>query len=236
MIDIHNHGLFEVDDGASSKEEAIQMLRDAVEQGITAIVLTPHYRHGMFKYQTELVDAHFAELKKEAEKIGIELFLGCEYHVNSRIIEYLQQGRCHSMADGKYVLTEYSYETEYAYIVEWTRILLRNGYIPIIAHAERYECIFKQPRRIEELIRFGAVVQLNADSVIGKIGFRLKHFCLKVLKDNYESIIIASDTHDMEMRINRLGKCYDYIRRKLGEEIAEIVLAQNPSQVIAKRS
>ena len=65
MVDIHNHGLFEVDDGASSKVEAVRMLHDAAEQGITAIVLTPHYRHGMFKYQTEQVDTKFEELKKD---------------------------------------------------------------------------------------------------------------------------------------------------------------------------
>ena len=236
MIDIHNHGLFEVDDGASSKEEAVRMLQDAAEQGITAIVLTPHYRHGMFKYQTELVDAHFAELKKEAEKIGIELFLGCEYHVNSRIIEYLQQGRCHSMADGKYVLTEYSYETEYAYIVEWTRILLRNGYIPIIAHAERYECIFKQPQRVDELIRYGAYVQLNADSVLGKVGLRLKLFCGKVLKENCECIIISSDAHDLKLRMSRLKQCYDYVERKFGSETAELVFERNPGCVAGMKN
>lgn len=236
MIDIHNHGLFEVDDGASSKKEAVRMLQDAAEQGITAIVLTPHYRHGMFKYQTELVDAHFAELKKEAEKIGIELFLGCEYHVNSRIIEYLQQGRCHPMADGKYVLTEYSYETEYAYIVEWTRILLRNGYIPIIAHAERYECMLRKPERIEEIIRFGAFVQLNADSVIGKIGFRVKRFCKKIVKDNYESLIIASDAHDMDERPSHMDQCYTYVSKKLGNEVAQAVFIQNPGEVVRELS
>ena len=178
----------------------------------------------------------FAELKKEAEVIGIALYLGCEYHVNSRILEYLQQGRCHSMADGKYVLTEYSYETEYSYIVEWTRILLRNGYIPIIAHAERYECIFRKPQRVDELMRFGAFVQLNADSVLGKLGFRLKQFCKKVLKDNCESIIIASDAHDLELRENRLMQCYNYVERKFGSETAEAVFVRNPGCVAGMKN
>lgn len=232
MIDIHNHGLFGVDDGAASKEEAVSMLKDAAEQGIRAIVLTPHYRHGMFKYPKELVDEYFDELKAEAASVGIKLYLGCEYHVNSKILEYLQQGRCHAMAGGRYVLTEYSGETPYTYIEEWTRKLLRNGYIPIIAHAERYECIFRQPKRIDDLIRFGAMIQMNADSVIGKVGFRMKYFCLKVLKDCYESIIIASDAHDLKVRMNRLGKSYDYISRKLGSNVAEIVLERNPGRIL----
>lgn len=236
MIDIHNHGLFCVDDGAESKDESVLMLQEAKKQGVTAIVMTPHYRHGMFQYPTETIERTFAELKQEAEKIGIDLYLGCEYHVNSRILEYLQNGRCHALAGSRFVLTEYSYETEYSYMEEWTGNLIRNGYIPIIAHAERYACMIKSPERAWNLMRFGAYIQLNADSVLGKLGFSVKRFCKKVLNENYESTIIASDVHDRTERANHLRACFEYIEKKMGTEVAHAVLVKNPGEVIRENA
>mgnify|MGYP000361041669 CR=1 FL=1 len=50
MIDIHCHLLYGVDDGAKTIEESVAMLEAAKEQGISAMILTPHYRHGLFAY------------------------------------------------------------------------------------------------------------------------------------------------------------------------------------------
>lgn len=76
--DIHNHTLFGVDDGPNHIEESIQMLHAAYEQGIRRMILTPHYRHGMFPYIKETIEHNFTELKNQmaAEQIGIRLYLG----------------------------------------------------------------------------------------------------------------------------------------------------------------
>ncbi len=128
MIDIHSHLLFGVDDGPDTLEESVQMLKDAKSQGIDAIILTPHYRHGMFPHRKEQIKTNFEKLKKYSKKYGIQLYLGTEYHVNSRMVEYLESGRCSSLAGTKYVLTEYSYETEYEYIRKMSQELIFNGY------------------------------------------------------------------------------------------------------------
>lgn len=98
MVDIHCHALYGVDDGAKSIEESMAMIRLENSQGIDAIVLTPHYRHGMFEYPVEKIREHFARLKSEAEQIGTALYLGCEYHVNSRMADALQEDNCFSLA------------------------------------------------------------------------------------------------------------------------------------------
>ena len=115
MIDIHNHLLYGVDDGPDSMEESLAMVQQAKEQGIRAIVLTPHYRHGMFAYPKEMILERYHELKPQAKDIGVELYLGCEFHVNSQIVEALHAGRCLTLADSDHVLTEYGYGTEYSY-------------------------------------------------------------------------------------------------------------------------
>lgn len=64
-IDIHNHTLFGVDDGPNHIQESIDMLREADLQGIREIILTPHYRHGMFRYELDAIERNFAELLQE---------------------------------------------------------------------------------------------------------------------------------------------------------------------------
>ena len=99
MIDIHCHLLYGVDDGAKDKQESIEMLKRAKEQGVDAIILTPHYRHGMFPYRIDEIEYNFSTIKEYANQIGIKLYLGTEYHVNSEIVENFRKGRCHTLGN-----------------------------------------------------------------------------------------------------------------------------------------
>ena len=130
MIDIHCHLLYGVDDGPKKIEESIQMLKEAKSQGISAIILTPHYRHGMFQYPLDEIMEHYKKLEPYASELNVKLYLGCEFHVHSRIAKYLQTGRCLTMAESSYVLTEYSYDTSYETIYQMTSSLMMKGYIP----------------------------------------------------------------------------------------------------------
>ena len=87
------------------------------------------------------------------------------------------------------------------------------------------------PKRLEELQRAGAYIQLNADSVLGCTGFKMKQFCKKVLKNEWADII-ASDTHNMSDRPNRLSQCYEYIEKKFDRDYAELLFENNPGQII----
>ncbi len=234
FIDIHNHTLFGVDDGPQDQTVAEQMLRDAKQQGADAIILTPHYRKTMFAYPVERIEQNFAQLKELAEQIGIRLFLGCEYHVNSELIDNIQSGRCRTLADSDYVLAEYSYQTEYAYMAEQTHRLLSCGYIPVIAHVERYKCIQKKPALCAELSDMGALIQVNADSVLGFAGWQMKHVC-KIMLTHQWVDIIASDAHDLVERSNHMGLCKTNIEKKYGEEYAEFLFVQNPMHILNNR-
>ena len=231
MIDIHCHLLYGVDDGPDTIEESIKMLKIAEEQGVTDIILTPHYRRGMFKYDKEQILKNKKELDKYAEEIGICLHLGTEFHVNGNILEYLENGRCLTLADSEYVLTEYEYETEYSYIFKMTQELLRHGYIPVIAHVERYRCLVKEPKHLDELQEIGAWVQMNAGAIIGEDGWGVKNFCKKVLKNGWVDVV-GSDSHDIKKRACYLEDCYDYITDKYGEKLAHRLMTKNPMNII----
>ena len=231
MIDIHNHTLYGVDDGPDTIEESIQMLRDAKKQGIDAVILTPHYRHGMFPYPKDRIEAHFEKLREAAEQIPIHICLGCEYHVDSHVAEAFQSGRCLTLAEGDYVLAEYSYDTEYSYIVQSIRGMINCGYIPVIAHAERYRCFFSVPKRLEEIRHLGALVQINADSVIGEEGLKMTLFCRKALKNHWVDLV-ASDAHGITERANHLAQSRSVVLKKYGEAYTNEIFYQNPKRIL----
>lgn len=231
FIDIHNHTLFGVDDGAKDREEALEMLKDAREQGAGALILTPHYRHGMFGYPTEQIEENFQVLKEEAEKLELSLHLGCEYHVNSEIIQNLRAGRCRTLAGSDYVLTEYSGQAQYAYMAEYTGRLLSCGYLPVIAHVERYQCLLKEPELCRELSEKGAMIQINADSVLGMDGRAAERFCKKLLKNQWVDVI-ASDAHGRQERRSHMAKCQKAVEKACGVAYAEEIFVKNPGRIL----
>ena len=231
MIDIHCHLLFGVDDGSDSIEESAAMLERAARQGVTKIILTPHYRHRMFSYPKEEILAHFEALKPYAQAAGIGIYLGCEYHVDSQIIEHMESGRTLTLAGGSYVLTEYSHITEYPYIIRMTQTLLLNGYRPVIAHTERYPAITEAPERAGELRKMGAMIQVNSDAVLGKDGRAAKNFCKKLLKAGNVDVV-ASDSHGIARRVCSLGECESYLSKKYGPQTAQLLLSRNPGKII----
>ena len=231
-IDIHNHTLFGVDDGPNHIQESLDMLREADLQGIREIILTPHYRHGMFRYELDEIERNFAELLKQVEEnqINVRLYLGCEYHVDSDIFEHIQEGRVHTLADTEYVLTEYSHSSNYTDMKRYTHDLIAAGYQPVIAHIERYECIAKKPQIAGELSDMGALIQINADSTLGIDGKYLEKVCKKLLKLGIADII-ASDAHGMKERVNHMDRCYQYVSRKFGERYATDLFYKNPKRI-----
>lgn len=231
MIDIHSHLLYDVDDGAESLQESLEMLKDAKAQGVDAMILTPHYRHGMFPYQKEKIDRNFKILKEYAAPIGIDLYLGTEQHVNSMTIEYLESGRCHTLADTAYVLAEYKYETEFSFIKASVQDMMRYGYIPIVAHVERYKCM-DNLKNIELLKEIGAMIQVNADAVIGKNGLRAKSYTKKLLK-NYLVDFVASDCHDLDERCSHMEKCSEYLYKKFDNRYVDKILFKNAREILS---
>lgn len=232
MIDIHCHLLYRVDDGAHTIEESVEMLKEAKRQGIRAMILTPHYRHGMFGYPLAKVEEHYKNLLPYAKKLGIILKLGTEYHVNSDIVEAIKVGRCHTLADTKFVLTEYKYETQFSYIKKMSQELILNGYIPVIAHVERYACMTEDIDAAEELQDMGAWIQINADAVVGNHGRKVKKYCKKMLQAGYVDVI-ASDSHGIKERVCNMEDCYKYISKKFGEDYAEELMDTKPAQILS---
>ncbi len=231
IIDIHCHLLCGVDDGAKTIEESEAMLQEAHRQGITGIILTPHYRHGMFSYPKGLIEENFALLQPYAMELGITLALGTEYHVNSHMVEALEGGRCLTLAGTRYVLAEFSHDAEYSYIYQMAQELIFHGFVPIIAHIERCAAITADMENADRLKSLGAWIQINADAVLGMEGTAARRFCKKMLKAGYVDVI-ASDSHGTVKRACHMDRCYALLEKKYGREYADELMYDMPYKVL----
>lgn len=234
MIDIHSHILYGVDDGASSADLSSAMLDDAALQGITDMIATPHYRNGMFPYNPEMVLRRYEEVSGMAAGMGIRLYLGCEYHADTDMIDNLKNKRVATLAGSDYVLTEFGYRSTYINVRNTLEELVSGGYIPVIAHAERYGIIQDDPDILMQFKEMGALIQINTNSVLGIDGHGIKRAARKILKKDLADIV-ASDCHDMKDRRSHMQECRRYIEKKLGRAAAHRLFEDNPGRILAKQ-
>ena len=209
LYDIHCHILPGVDDGARNMEESLWMLNKEYQEGVRHVILTPHFRYDMFEPHMNIVTRQFMQLRRAAMNIGDEgmrLYLGCELHSSMDMVECLKKGRRLTLAGSRYVLVEFSNGDEKNYIEERVRSLLMNGFIPIIAHVERYKATRNDIGFLTELKDMGAHIQVNADTISGQDGFGAKTFARKVMKHGLLDFV-GSDGHRKTERIPEIGKC-----------------------------
>ncbi len=101
----------------------------------------------------------------------------------------------------------------------------------MIAHVERYRCIREDINYAEELQMLGALIQVNADAILGIDGRKTKKFCKKALENDVVDIV-ASDSHGIRRRVCHLKKCYHYIEKKYGTARAKRLLSKNPKLIL----
>lgn len=233
LIDIHNHSLYGVDDGAADERMCREMLVQSARQGVDGIILTPHRRRQMFHYPVSEIEEKFRVMQTWAGEEGIRLWLGCEYHAGPDLFRELEHHSFHTMADSRYILTEYPSSGTIRQIEEYTQELIQRGYCPIIAHIERIEVFSRIPALICDIRDRGAMVQVNADSVLGLEGLRTAHMVRKALKEGLVDFI-GSDAHDVTDRASHLGRCREYVIKKYGKDSAHTIFASNPLMLTEK--
>ena len=233
LVDIHCHILPGVDDGAPDVETSKAMIREAYKQGVRYMIATPHYRPEMFEPSMRDVLRGYHILREYAADVGISIRLGCEYYRNDQMIWHLDRKIRPTMLGSRYVLVEFSTNDSFVTIRNYIYELITHGYNPIVAHVERYFCC-QEVKKVAELKNLGATIQINADSVLGYDGRKIKKFCLDLMKQDYLDFV-ASDAHNMDERKMHLGKSASYIEKKMGKEYAKRIFLENPRGIWNRR-
>lgn len=209
LIDIHSHILPCVDDGASSNTEALEMLRIAVDGGVTTQVLTPHIHFGKFnntKADLQTKFSQFQELVNE-NNINVELQLGAEVRIGPEVMKLVNNNEIPWLGEyqgRKTFLLEFPRQDiphGSDNLVKW---LLAKNCLPIIVHPERNRTFLEQRNKLQTFIDLGCPLQLTASSLSGKFGKDVQQMSEELLAADQVSAI-ASDCHNLKGRSPDLG-------------------------------
>ncbi len=234
VTDIHMHIIPGVDDGSQSMEESIVLLRMSAAQGVGAVIATPH-SWGIDTCGFEYMLSQYEDLKKTVreQQIHIQLFLGCEMlvfaHTVDSCIRKLNDGSYPTLAGSRYVLTEFDpYEAFYD-MKQCIERIVAAGYIPVIAHAERYRLITMQ--NIRNLKELGALIQINAYSIANEKNAQTRQLANDCLSERSVDFI-GSDAHRLDHRPPVIADGVEAMTQLYTEEYARKVLEDNPRNLL----
>lgn len=235
MIDLHGHYLPGVDDGAENLEYSLAMLRHAQADGIETVVATPHACGSLCKIKDfDAMRRQWAEWRTAVEKSDVKLDIvsGAEVFFTSELLPILKDNRdLLTINNGSYFILEFPSEYIYAHSKDFIYKVLTEGFIPIISHAERNTEIQRSPGILRELVKAGALCQVNAGSLRGDFGNGARQSVFELLRHNLVHVI-ASDAHDLERRRPEMA----YVRALLPNVDAEKIamyLHDIPAAIIA---
>lgn len=232
-IDIHNHILPAVDDGSVSMKQTKNMLKIAYEEGIHYIIATPHYGAGCRNTDISELTDKLDLVRQEAKQIDedFRIDLGNEIYYSEDILEDLRKKKALTLAGTRYVLVEFSSDEAYKDIKTGLRRLLIHGYLPVLAHAEKYECLYRSYKEISDLIWLGAYMQMNISSITDGYASRRAVHCRKLL--DYGLIhILGTDAHSDYIRAPRMLEGLAFIRKKYGDFMIDQLLVENTLKLL----
>lgn len=237
MVDIHTHILPYMDDGARDLEESLALIQMLKEQGITSIVLTPHF----YSHQESLSDflerrqGSYKSLKRAVAKViqksdmtqegksdseicledgsEFKMLLGSETYLSETLFSYDSISPL-CIEDTKYLLLELPYVEKWGPSVfkQIDRLIAKFDVVPIIAHAERYEALQHNPEKVfQELVDLGCMLQFNSHSVVNR---HSRYSTLKLIKNGWMDFI-GSDCHNLHTRPPEFDLYNEIIEKKL---------------------
>lgn len=237
MVDIHNHILFGIDDGAQNEQDTIDMAKEAVANGITDIIATPHHKIGVYEnYGPKIIEltAQVNELIK-GEGIDLTVHPSQEIRIYGDVIDDLKSGKALTLKEGSpYVLIEFPSHEVPIYTEQLFTKMALEGYIPIIAHPERNSELQKNPNKLAQLIELGALAQVTAGVVVGRLGEYSQSIADLMIKHQMIHFV-ASDAHNVTARNFFMDDAYEYIADTYGQEYVDR-FKSNAEKVLAGES
>lgn len=194
-IDIHSHLLAGIDDGAKNFEDTLRLTRALQSFGVTQFITTPHIIQHVWDNTHEQIQekasSTILELKKN--RIEVPFKAAAEYLMDDQFVRLFQSGDLLTLKDN-YVLVEMSYINAPMQLYTILFDLQVAGYIPVLAHPERYLFYHNNFSEYEKLKRVGCRFQLNLLAIVGYYGKGITKIAEQLLqKGMYD--YVGSDAH-----------------------------------------
>lgn len=232
FIDIHSHILPGLDDGAKDMAESVEIARCYERTGIKKIVATPHFLPGTaWATEKEAVRQAVRELQGNLDRnnIDLQVFPGMEIAFHKRLEERLRTDCFLPLGESSYYLIEPSFYGEQDLLLESLKSLLKVGRKIVLAHPERIYHLHTQLDVLENLVKIGLLIQVNAGSLLGYFGLESLNAANRLYQKDCLHFF-ASDAHNLKERAPINPEEWKKISALQGGEIMSI--CQNNSNKI----
>ncbi len=226
MIDLHCHILYGLDDGARTMEDSLAMAEDAIADGITHVVGTPH-SSSEYKFDFAKVRAVQDELSAKLRN-RLALATGCDLHLNPENMQAVRLDSAPYCINQKdYLLVEFSEFSIPPSMNQTLHELHLQGLRPIVTHPERNGILRTQADRLRDWVNQGCYVQVTAGSLGGMFGPLAMEKSWQWIEQGLVHFV-SSDAHNIARRPLKLRFAYDAVAERCGVEMARALFIDNP--------
>ena len=224
FVDIHSHFVYGLDDGARTITEMETMLDAAHADGVVSLFATPHVTPGMKPFDTEKYESHLNQARRYCRDRGynMQLFSGAEILYTPMLHQYCMEHRLPTLGDSEFVLMEFVPGVKLQELESALTLMKRNGYIPILVHIERYNCLHRGRTAAKLKERYNVRYQVNANTVLSDQGY----FRTRKIRSWFENELvdfIASDAHNVQNRRTKLRKAFSTLKKEYGQQAEQLM-------------
>ena len=235
MIDIHCHILPGVDDGAGNISDALEMAELAASSGIKSIIVTPHCNipGSYHNYWNYFISEDVQNLKNEIRKrkINLAIYPGQEVFLAPGFVDLLKKGEFIGLNESRYMLVEFSMRERADVAYRKLQQVIAEGYVPVVAHPERYGFVTEQQEAVYRMKDLGALLQVNRGSIKGAFGKTVMKKANEIIL-TYQADFVASDAHSQYSRTPYLADIHEFISEEISVEYGDWLFKVNPQRVI----
>ena len=236
LVDIHCHPLPDLDDGASSWDEALLMAQLAANDGITCLVATPHQLGAFGQIHGDMIRNRTAQLQQRLDRQGVTLRIlpGAEIRIEPDLALRIARGELLSLADRRrHVLLELPHDVYFP--IERVLVELKAaGLTGILAHPERNQAIRSKPEILAALVRGGCLLQVTGGSLLGTFGPDVQQFASRLIQQGLVHFV-STDAHGSRARRPLLARAFQAVANLANEAMAVDLLSRNPGCVAEGR-
>lgn len=235
MVDIHCHILHGVDDGSGDMTDSLEMAQLAAGNGTKAIFATPHCNmpHYFENFWSTQLEQKLSDFQRKLDGRGVKLkvYSGQEIYLEEGFLQLLIRNELITLNRSRYALVELDFYERADEAYKKISALVSEGYVPIVAHPERYAFVAEDKYAAAKLRQLGALLQINSGSISGDFGTKPKRSAESILK-NQLADFVASDAHSQYSRTPDLSQAHEFVCENFSYEYADLLFGINPKRVI----
>lgn len=236
MIDLHNHILPALDDGAVDIVESLAIARQFEAEGVSTIAATPHLNlSARAPLRRDAVERALIEVRDAIRREGLALDVvrGEEVYFVPEVLPALEAGQVCTLGESRSILVELPFDIKPVYLDDLIFQLQLAEYTLILAHPERYRFVQRNAADIGPLVDRGVILQATAPALLGEYGSTVKRTAERLLQQGLYALAASDRHHPGPLR--SLAHMHNRITDLTDEDTADLLLRDNPRRVLAGR-